>query len=218
MDKKLIVLFTAMVLITALVAGMMVGCVQINVTNPEQTKESAYKGEYIVVTLDTGENGEPPETVIIGVEVGERLDVTTNSTGSTGSADSGKTEGNTGNGGNTGGGSSGNSGSGNTGNGGNSGGGSSGNSGSTDSFTPATTPTSPTGGPDLSLTYEEYWNMTGSEQRAFVASFGKPGEPESEYMKRFIETWYDPAYKAYKNQNQAIEVTGDNIDLEDYNK
>ena len=67
-------------------------------------------------------------------------------------------------------------------------------------------PTTPTG-PDLSLTYEEYLAMTGSQQQAYYNTF--------ESVRAFVE-WFDAAKAEYKKQNQAIEVTGSSINLEDY--
>ena len=49
--------------------------------------------------------------------------------------------------------------------------------------------------------------MTGSQQQAYYDSFKS--------LRAFVD-WFDAAKAEYKKQNQAIEVTGSSINLEDY--
>ena len=185
MDKKIIAAFAGMIAVTTLVAGMMVGCVQINVNNAD-TKETTRHQEFIVVTLDPGENGEPPETMIIGVEVGVRDDQTTaDPTATTGESKKPTT-------------------------------GDSGNTGTTPVVTVPTTPA----GPDTSLTYAQYLALGGPGQTAYYQSYfiGAETKEEQDQAVLAFVAWYDAALAEYKKQDQAVEVTGPDINIQDYTK
>ena len=187
MHKKLYLAFVAMVILTALMAAMLVGCsmtvkheIEINSNVSDGTTTTQTPIETVIVTIGDGTD----ETMVVGggvVDRGDEEDTgTSKPTNPTTNKDSGsETEPTT-------------------------------SKESTTNKDPSkdttTTPTKPSG-PNLSLTFEEYLAMTGEQQEAHYDSF--------ESTKAFV-AWFDAAKAVWQEQNKGTEVTGPGVNLEDY--